>query len=172
VVTHHLLDCLAIVLPLRQEFSRNLGRRILDVGSGAGLPGVVIATVDPTAEVTCIDSVGKKAAFIAQAATSLGLRNVTVVHGRIEALQVPGFDVITSRAFAALPSLVRLTDRLLNPRGVWLAMKGKVPVDDIDGLGTAYSIEVVPLQVPGMHAERCIVRIQRAGDDGEHTLSR
>jgi 16S rRNA (guanine527-N7)-methyltransferase len=86
---------------------------------------------------------------------------------------VPGFDVITSRAFASLPDFVRLTERLLNPAGVWLAMKGKVPVDEIEKLGTTRSIDVMSLQVPGLHAERCILRIQPLNDlDGEHPLTR
>lgn len=162
VVTHHLLDCLAVVLPLQRELVHIAGRRVLDVGSGAGLPGIVIAIADPSIDVVCIDSIGKKAAFVSQAAASLGLKNINVLHGRVESVQLLPFDVIMSRAFSSLPAFIGLTEHLLGPEGIWLAMKGKVPTQEIAEVGPSKVIHVEPLVVPDLHADRCIVRIRRA----------
>ena len=170
VVTHHLLDCLAIIPALERQLSRTCGRRVLDVGSGAGLPGLVIAIVDPEAQVVCVDSVGKKAAFITQAIASLGLENVEAVHGRVELLQRPAFDVIVSRAFSSLTDLVSATERLLSPDGVWMAMKGRVPAAELQGLGASCMVHVEPIRVPEVHAERCMVLITRHSESRcEHT---
>ena len=161
VITHHLLDCLAVVPPLQRELAQSTERRVLDVGSGAGLPGLVIAIADPTIQVVCIDSVGKKTAFVGQAVASLGLRNVEVVHGRVEARRAACFDVIISRAFSSLAAFVNLTEHLLAPDGVWMAMKGKVPAEEIAVIDPERLIHVEPLVVPELHGDRCIVRVQR-----------
>ena len=164
VVTHHLLDCLAIVPALERQLSRTSGRRILDVGSGAGLPGLVIAIVDPASQVVCVDSVGKKAAFITQAIACLGLENAEAVHGRVEMLERPGFDVIVSRAFSSLADFVRATERLLSPGGVWMAMKGRLPAAELQELGPSFMAHVEPVRVPEVDAERCLVRIARSSE--------
>jgi 16S rRNA (guanine527-N7)-methyltransferase len=161
MLTHHLLDSLAVVAPLRRHLD-TLGRpldtlRVLDVGSGAGLPGVVIGALLP-AQVTCVDTVGKKASFIRQAAAELGLRHVAAEHARVESLDLPPFDVITSRAFASLNDFVSLTRDLLAPTGVWMAMKGKAPDGEVAELPGDISVfHVEQLAVPGLDAERCLV---------------
>jgi 16S rRNA (guanine527-N7)-methyltransferase len=157
VRTQHLADCLAVVAPLRRHAG---GRplRLLDVGSGGGLPGVVLAAVEPGWDVTCVDTVGKKAAFVRQVAAELGLPNLHAEHARVEALQAAPFDVITARAFASLPDFVRLTRPLLASGGVWMAMKGKPPSDEIAALhADVDAFHVEPLVVPGLDAERCLV---------------
>lgn len=155
----HLLDALALVAPLRRHAAgRTL--RILDVGSGAGLPGLIVAIAMPGDEVQvcCLDAVAKKVAFIRQAAAELGLVQVHTVHGRVEALDLGPFDVITSRAFASLADFARLSERHLAGDGVWLAMKGRRPDDEIAGLAPQVSVfHVEPVVVPGLAAQRCLV---------------
>ncbi len=156
--TQHLADCLAVVAPLRRHLGAGRVARLLDVGSGGGLPGVVLAIADPAWDVTCVDTVGKKAAFVRQVAGELGLPNLHAVHARVETLAAPPFDVVTSRAFASLADFVAWTRALLAPGGAWMAMKGKRPDDEIAALPA--DIEVVgvePLHVPGLDAERCLV---------------
>ena len=157
MLTHHVLDCLAALPPLRREVGTLAGRRLLDVGSGAGLPGVVLAVGEPGLEVTCVDAVGKKAAFVRQAAAELGLSNLVSRHGRVESLGGGPFDVISSRAFASIAEFVRLTGPLLARGGVWMAMKGKVPNEELSCLPAAVKFHVEQLSVPGLAAERCIV---------------
>lgn len=157
MVAQHLLDCLTVVAPL-SRWSRGQRRRVLDVGSGAGLPGLVIAVLLPALDVTCIDAVGKKASFVRQAAAELGLRNVHAVHGRVESLADSRFDIVVSRAFASLVEFTSLTRHLLAPGGVWLAMKGKLPTDEIASLpGGVEMFHVEHVKVPGLDAERCLV---------------
>jgi 16S rRNA (guanine527-N7)-methyltransferase len=157
----HLLDCLAIIRPLRRQSG---GRPIalLDVGSGAGLPGAVIAICCPEIQVDCVDAVAKKAAFIQQAAATLKLANLRGVHNRVEKL--PGeYAVITSRAFASLSDFVALSSSALAENGVWLAMKAKFPTDELAALPAAMEMfHVEHLKVPSLEAERCIVWIKRA----------
>lgn len=155
--TQHLADCLAAVAPLRRHAA---GRplRVLDVGSGGGLPGVVLAAIEPGWDVTCVDTVGKKAAFVRQAAAELGLPNLHAQHARVEAMRAAPFDVITARAFASLADLVRLTQPLLAAGGAWMAMKGKPPADEIAALPPGVEVlGVEPLSVPGLAAQRCLV---------------
>lgn len=155
----HLIDCLAVVPAMRRHA---VGRRlrILDVGSGGGLPGAVLAAVNPDWDITCVDTVDKKARFIRQAAAELGLTaRLHAVHARVEAMPEPGgFDVIVSRAFASLADFTRLTAGQLSAGGVWLAMKGKPPADEQAALPpgiTVFHVEL--LQVPDVAAERCLV---------------
>lgn len=155
----HLADCLA-ALP---AFQRAAPRRLLDVGSGGGLPGIVLAIGLPDADIHLVETVQKKCAFLRQACASVGLRRVTVHHARVEALRDDaGFDCITSRAFGDLPSLVDKTRHLLAARGQWCAMKGKVPADEIARLPAELTTRVEPLQVPGLDAARCLVWVQPA----------
>ena len=158
MLTHHLLDSLAAVAPLRRHLAGQGGTRLLDVGSGGGLPGVVFAICCPDVDVSCVDTVGKKAAFIQQAAVALNLRNLHGVHARVETLTTP-FDLISCRAFASLPDFVTWSrSALAAPHGVWLAMKGKHPEDEISALPADVSVfHVEQLTVPGLDAERCIV---------------
>ena len=167
MLSHHLLDSLAAWSPLSRHLhtrGADAGTaRILDVGSGAGLPGVVLAIVERRWEVTCVDAVAKKAGFIRQAAAELGLPNLKAVHARVEDLPAdPPHDLITSRAFASLCDFVTLTSGLLAPSGCWVAMKGRVPQDEIDSLPPGVEMfHVEPLAVPGLDAQRCLVWMRR-----------
>jgi 16S rRNA (guanine527-N7)-methyltransferase len=157
----HLADCLAVVEPLRRQLGDGKPARLLDVGSGGGLPGVVLAIAEPAWDVTCIDAVGKKAAFIRQVAAELPLPNLHAEHARVEALEAPPFDVITARAFASLADFTCLTRKLLAPGGVWMAMKGKQPEQELAALPADVAVlHVEPLAVPGLEAERCLVWMQ------------
>lgn len=156
MLTHHLLDSLAAIGPLRRH-TEGRAVRLLDVGSGAGLPGVVIAICCPEVDVSCVDTVAKKAAFIQQVAATLKLPNLKGVHARVESLTGP-FDVISSRAFASLADFVNWSAGALGQGGAWLAMKGKHPADEIAALPAAVQMfHVEHLTVPGLDAERCIV---------------
>ena len=181
MLTHHLLDSLAVVAPLRRELVKlappqgvsadpagphitpvpaeasSPRYRLLDVGAGAGLPGVVVAITCPEVSVTCVDTVAKKAAFVQQVAASLRLPNLRGLHARVETLSGP-FDVVCSRAFASLPDFTAWSVGALAPHGVWLAMKGKHPEAEIQALPPSVKVfHVEPLTVPGLNAERCIV---------------
>jgi 16S rRNA (guanine527-N7)-methyltransferase len=157
MLTQHLADCLAIIDPLRRVLGGGAAR-VLDVGSGAGLPGVIVAILNPIVAVTCVYTVGKKSAFVQQVATELRLRNLRAEHGRVEQLKTGPFDVVVSRAFASLTDFVRLTGTLLAPRGMWMAMKGKVPLDELRHLPASIDVfHVEQLAVPDLDAERCIV---------------
>ncbi|SCK06167.1 16S rRNA (guanine527-N7)-methyltransferase [Variovorax sp. HW608] len=159
VLTHHLLDSLAAVGPLQRQ--RGGAAKLLDVGAGAGLPGVVIAILRGDVQVTCVDAVAKKAAFVQQVASELALRNLHGLHARVEAL-TGSYDVISSRAFSSLPDFVLGSVHLLAPDGVWMAMKGKVPNDEIAQLPPQAEVfHVEQLLVPGLDAERCIVWMRK-----------
>ncbi len=160
MLSHHIVDSLAAALPLQKHLS-NMGLsqcRLLDVGSGGGLPGVVLSATLPQVDVTCVDTVGKKAAFVQQVANELGLKNLRGIHSRVEQMQAEPFDVITSRAFASLLDFVQLTRMHLKPQGVWMALKGKMPDDEIAALPEDVAVfHVEQLHVPGLDAERCII---------------
>ena len=156
MLTHHLLDSLAAVAPLKRHLAQRGGTRLLDVGSGGGLPGVVFAICCPDLDVSCVDTVAKKAAFIQQAAAALGLKNLHGIHARVETLVGP-FDVVSCRAFAALQDFTAWSRAALAPQGVWLAMKGKRPDEEIAALPAGVELfHVEQLAVPGLDAERCI----------------
>jgi 16S rRNA (guanine527-N7)-methyltransferase len=156
MLTHHLLDSLTAIAPLTRH---TLGQqiRVLDVGSGGGLPGVVLAICMPELNVTCVDTVAKKAAFVQQVAVSLKLSNLRGLHARVETLTDP-YQVICSRAFASLPDFVTWSRSALAEGGVWMAMKGKHPHDEIEALPEDVKVfHVEPLTVPGLDVERCMV---------------
>lgn len=171
MLTHHLLDSLAVVPALRRHLLTGVSAaqgptsvgqggasaRLLDVGSGAGLPGVVLAICFPELAVDCVDTVAKKATFIQQVAIALKLPNLRGVHARVETLAGP-YDVVCSRAFASLVDFTRWSRQALAPAGVWLAMKGKSPQDELAQLPPEVQVfHVEPLQVPALAAERCLV---------------
>jgi 16S rRNA (guanine527-N7)-methyltransferase len=162
MMTHHLLDSLSAVPPLMRQLKQvGLEQResaqLLDVGAGAGLPGVVVAICCPALAVTCVDTVAKKAAFIRQAALELKLTNLVGLHKRVEQITEP-FDVVCSRAFASLSDFTTWSVKALAPTGVWMSMKGKHPAGEIDALDASVNVfHVEQLAVPGLDAERCIV---------------
>ncbi len=158
MLTHHLLDSLAVIAPLRRQMeAMGQSARLLDVGSGAGLPGVVIAICCPDVTVHCVDTVGKKAAFIQQVAVSLKLPNLRGIHARVESL-TDRYDVVSSRAFASLVDFVTWSGAALAEQGVWMGMKGKHPADEMAALPTSVKVfHVEQLDVPGLGAERRIV---------------
>ena len=177
MLTHHLLDSLAVVAPLRRELLK-LARpektpaepaaagqantsqpsfSLLDVGAGAGLPGIVIAITCPDVSVTCVDTVAKKAAFIQQVAATLKLPNLKGLHARVETLTQP-YDVVCSRAFASLVDFTTWSKSSLASHGVWMAMKGKHPDQELAVLPENIRVfHVEQLRVPSLDAERCII---------------
>ncbi len=158
MMTHHLLDSLAAIAPLLRHMTQG---HLLDVGAGAGLPGAVIAICCPAIAVTCVDTVAKKATFIKQVALELKLPNLTGLHARVENIAQP-FDVICSRAFASLPDFTNWSANALSPTGVWMAMKGRHPADELAALPAAVDVfHVEQLQVPGLNAERCVVWMRK-----------
>jgi 16S rRNA (guanine527-N7)-methyltransferase len=174
MLTHHLLDSLAVINPLRNrlaalaydkdgaeeaqaEVQAGYLFRLLDVGSGAGLPGIVIAICCPDIKVDCVDTVAKKAAFINQVAVTLKLPNLRGIHARVENL-TEKYQVVSSRAFASLLDFTSWSAQALAPQGIWLAMKGKHPADELAVLPQNIEVfHVEQLVVPGLEAERCIV---------------
>ncbi|GAC1599548.1 MAG: 16S rRNA (guanine(527)-N(7))-methyltransferase RsmG [Ramlibacter sp.] len=156
MLTQHLLDSLSAIPPLLRQAGAG-ALRLLDVGAGGGLPGVVVAICCPRIQVDCVDTVAKKAAFIQQVAAALPLANLRGLHSRVESL-AEQYDVITSRAFASLPDFVACSQHALAPAGVWMAMKGKHPAAEIDGLPQRVSVfHVEQLLVPELEAERCLI---------------
>ena len=168
MLTHHLLDSLAVIAPLRRQLSSLASEasarpiKLLDVGSGAGLPGIVIAICCPNVAVDCVDTVAKKAAFIRQVAATLRLPNLRGLHARVESL-TDQYEVISSRAFASLLDFTNWSVAALAEQGVWMAMKGKHPADEIAVLPVGVEVfHVEQLVVPGLEAERCIVWLRSA----------
>ncbi len=152
MVSVHALDCLAIVPHLQPN-------SVLDVGSGAGLPGIPLALMWPQASVVLLDSNHKKAAFLRQAVIELGLKNAAVVCERAESWRPQqDFDLVISRAFSDLPEFVRLAGRLCRADGLIAAMKGVYPDDELAQLPADVRLHgTVPLTVPGLHAKRHLV---------------
>ena len=147
----HILDSLAI-LPYIE------GKRVIDIGTGAGLPGIPLAIFLPEVEFVLLDSNAKKTRFVQQVILELKLKNVSVIHSRAEDYQPElGFDSVTTRAFSSLPDMVKMTAHLLNPNGVILAMKGQIPEAELAEIKTTATL--IPISVPEVEAERCLVRI-------------
>lgn len=158
MVTHHLLDSLAAVPAFADA------RNVLDVGAGGGLPGIVLAIAYPDTNISMIDTVHKKTAFLTQVKAQLGLNNVTVYTMRVEDLKVGDkYDVITSRAFADLSDFVNWSSHLLADGGRYVALKGVAPADERERLPDDWTVtRVEALQVPRLEAERHLVHIERS----------
>jgi len=155
-VSHHVLDCLAVVPHV------TTARTLVDVGSGAGLPGIPLALALPQLQVTLLEANHKKATFLRQATIELGLDRVAVVCERAEAWQPPTrFDIVISRAFSALPEFLAAAGRLCANEGTIIAMKGVHPDEELAQIAGGYQLRnVIPLTVPGLTAERHLVFIQ------------
>jgi 16S rRNA (guanine527-N7)-methyltransferase len=156
MVSKHLLDSLTAVPFIRSE-------RVLDVGTGAGFPGIPLAIVLPERRFTLLDSNGKKARFVTQAVASLGLENVDVEQVRAESYHpAEPFVTVISRAFASLAKFLQHTDSCCARDGRWLAMKGAPPDDELRKLPAGFLLAAVhPVTVPGLAARRCIVELKR-----------
>ncbi len=151
MVRLHLLDSLAI-LPYLE------GNRIADIGTGAGLPGIPLAIFLPNVEFTLIDSNSKKTRFVQQAILELQLKNVTVIHSRVENIQIDQlFSSLILRAFSNMQNIITLTRHLIDKQGIVFAMKGQNPSEELIKFTEQYTI--IPIKVPGVDAERCLIRI-------------
>jgi 16S rRNA (guanine527-N7)-methyltransferase len=164
VLSHHLLDSLAI-LPLISSICGEKPCRVLDVGSGGGLPGIPLAIARPRWRVTVVDKVQKKVAFLVQAKLELGLTNLDCLHARVEDVEAPPFDVIVARAFSSLEEFVRVSAHLLAPGGHWAAMKGAYPKEELADLERTMPgvrvVDAVKLTVPRLDAERHLILLHR-----------
>jgi len=162
MLSHHLVDSMAAVPALQRRLAERgvpegEGVALLDVGSGAGLPGIVFAILCPGLAVTCVDTVAKKAAFIQQVAAELRLPRLRGLHARVEAVQAE-FDIVSSRAFASLVDFTTWSLGAMRPDAVWMAMKGREPVDEVAALPANVEVfHVEQLVVPGLAAQRCVV---------------
>ena len=160
MVSVHLLDSLSIL-----PFVSTQAHSVLDVGSGGGLPGVPLAIMRSDLAVTLIDSHSKKTAFLQQAVIELGLNNVQVITDRVENVKEFQYDIIVSRAFAELGDFVRLSSHLLSNQGVWLAMKGVYPYEEIDRLPENIMVkQVLEVKVPFIDGSRHIVEMAVKGE--------
>lgn len=166
-LVQHLFDSLSIVRPLQIKMQSHgiTQPKIMDVGSGGGLPGVILAITMPQATITCVDAVEKKIAFIRHVAGVLQLKNLKALHARVEELPCAEMDIVTSRAFASLKDFADLSGKHVSLNGELVAMKAKQPADEISELnGAAWVVkEIETLTVPELDAERCIVWMQRKG---------
>lgn len=163
MLVKHILDSLAVVPSVAKWHPNSL----IDVGTGAGLPGIPLAIVFPNLKIALLDSNVKKTRFLVQAKAELGLGNVEVCHQRVEDHQCQ-YDIVISRAFTALDNFVRLTDTLLTEKGVWLAMKSQNLNEELTALPEVYRVQhTQALQIPQLDAQRCVVTLTRQGD-GAH----
>lgn len=154
MITRHVLDSLAI-RPWIQ------GKRLLDVGTGAGLPGIPLALANPNLEVVLLDSNGKKTRFLQEIKRTLKLENIEVIQSRVENYHPSfDFDTVTSRAFSELAQMLKWTRHLIGRNGIWLAMKGRLPETELASINLPYQVK--PYTVPGLDGERCCVIIENA----------
>lgn len=152
MLSHHLLDSLTL-LPYVDG-----AKTLMDVGSGGGMPGIPTAICRPDLQITLLDANTKKTTFLQQAVIELGLQNVTVASGRVEAMHDKKVDVVTSRAFAELHDFIALTKHLLNENGYWAAMKGVYPYEELDNVPSDIDVyQIDKLTVPTLNAERHMV---------------
>ena len=156
-ISHHLLDSLAILPYLPAG-------RVIDVGTGAGLPGIPLAIARPQQAFVLLDSNGKKTRFLVQTVGQLGLKNVGIVNQRVELFQTPErFDVVVSRAFTSVGQFLSSCDHLLSPGGQFLAMKGKYPADELQQLPRGFHLaSSAELKIPGLNAERHLLMLRRS----------
>ncbi|MEJ2693488.1 MAG: 16S rRNA (guanine(527)-N(7))-methyltransferase RsmG [Candidatus Thiodiazotropha sp.] len=158
MVGRHLLDSLAVVPHLR-------GGRCLDIGTGPGLPGIPLAIMCPERAYVLLDSNGKKTRFVRQAVLELGLGNVAVQQQRVEAYRSDeGFDTLIARAFSSLPRIIEMTSHLRRPGSLLLAMKAEKVEQELKALGPGVASRVIPLRVPFIEGERCLIEVSHGGD--------
>ncbi|HEX4916925.1 MAG TPA: 16S rRNA (guanine(527)-N(7))-methyltransferase RsmG [Limnobacter sp.] len=161
LISHHLLDSLAVIPRIDNAVKGLQNPNVLDVGAGAGLPGLVFAVARPQWQITLIDTVQKKAAFMQQAIASLGLKNARAVHGRVEQYTAESpFMIICSRAFSTMGQLIGLTEHLLRPEGAYAALKGRLEADNTVPAGWRI-VAVDSIEVPFLDEERHLFFIQR-----------
>lgn len=179
MLAQHLLDSLAVVPLLAERLPRRSGLpsgQVIDVGSGAGLPGIVLAQAWPRAEVLLVEPIGKKAAFLRQCQSELALTNIQVAEARVESLEPARFkdpDLIICRAFASLAGYVTAIDRMVAPATTVAAMKGVWPADEIAALPPAWTLcESLRVEVPALDAERHLLLLQRLSQQRAHTPHR
>ena len=154
IVEHHFLDSLAITKFIEQK-------KILDVGSGAGFPGIILALCDATRQITLVDKVGKKAAFMRQVCLELNLKNVSVIHSRVEEISSHKYDAIVARAFGDMSLLMKLTQHLINDKGAWYGMKSKKLMDE-DIIKNKNIYKIFDIKVPFLDAERYLIKVSNA----------
>ncbi|MBF7683160.1 16S rRNA (guanine(527)-N(7))-methyltransferase RsmG [Acinetobacter sp. B5B] len=158
MLVKHLLDSLSILTQLPEG-------RMLDVGTGGGMPGMIVALCQPTRECVLLDSNGKKIRFLKQFIADLKLNNVTAVQTRVEDVemisQLGQFDVLTSRAFASLSDFVQASQPYMHKNSVICAMKGQVPIDEIEVLMPKFDIKTIALQVPHLNEQRHLVILEQ-----------
>lgn len=159
MISHHILDSLTLLPYVKHAGS------MMDVGSGGGMPGIPTAICRPDLQITLLDSNTKKTTFLQQAVIELGLNNVTVASGRVEAMHDKKVDVVTSRAFAELHDFIALTKHLLNENGYWAAMKGVYPYEELENVPKNIEVyQVDKLDVPTLGAERHMVLMRPKKD--------
>ena len=160
IITRHIADSLAV-----SEYLQ--GKRIIDVGSGAGLPGIPLAIMQPQKQFVLLDANGKKIRFIQQVIAELGLHNITTVHERAENFcTTPSFDLVLTRAFANIYDMLKVTKHLAKVEGCFLAMKGMQPVEELQSLPAEFRVDVVHvLDVPHLKAARCLIVIKHNDDE-------
>lgn len=169
MLVQHVFDSLSVITPIGLLLDKNtvLNPTVVDVGSGAGLPGVILALMRPDCHVYCVDAVEKKMAFVRQVAGVLALPNLKAVHQRVESLQPYDADIVVSRAFASLVDFATLAGRHVAEKGHLVAMKGRSPDEEVDTLHrqTDWQVDCIePLQVPELNAQRCLVWMSRQGN--------
>jgi 16S rRNA (guanine527-N7)-methyltransferase len=151
IVKHHFFDSLAVTKFIEQK-------KILDVGSGAGFPGIILALCDATRQVTLVDKVGKKVAFTKQICLELNLKNVSVIHSRVEEISTNKYDAIIARAFGDMSLLMSLTQNLISDKGVWYGMKSKKLMDE-DIIKNKNIYKIFDIKVPFLDAERYLIKV-------------
>lgn len=164
ILAHHILDSLAVVKPLQDRFASLDSLRGLDVGSGGGLPGVVLAIMNPTWQITCVDAVEKKTSFVMQVAGMLGLKNLKSKHTRIESYDIEPVDLVISRAFASLADFANWSGHHVSSTGSLVAMKGHYLENEVDELRAQSNWDIeqyLPIQVPQLDAERCLIYLKQ-----------
>ncbi|MDO5680831.1 MAG: 16S rRNA (guanine(527)-N(7))-methyltransferase RsmG [Pelistega sp.] len=164
MLSHHILDSLAVVAPLRRKFSHKVAISVLDVGSGGGLPGVVLAIMNPDWQVMCVDAVEKKTTFITLSSGILNLKNLSGKHSRIEKLVIEPVDLVISRAFASLVDFANWSGHHVANDGHLIAMKGHYIESEVEELSARSDWQVESYEnilVPQLDAQRCLIYLHR-----------